>query len=156
MAHHQPSVRALVASLLLSGCARGAYVAPDGPDTARLTVHNATGDVLPLDTFEDPEACSGRLALDRGGIPAGDVWTVRIAAGGPFTLTGRGAMGGVTYCTVAVTFTPASGQAYLAVYQLRGGKCSLQVGRRTSDKYAAKATYVVEPSVRQRDESACR
>ena len=161
-------MRALVATLLLVGCVRSPYVAPDGPATARLIVHNATGDVLPLDTFEDASACSGRLALDRGGVPAGDVLALRIAAGGPFTLTARGSgpmpstpdapgtIGGVTYCTVAVTFNPAVGESYLAVYRVAGGKCFLQVGRRTSDRYAAKPAYVVEPSVRQRDEPACR
>lgn len=155
MAHDQPSVRGLVASLLLCGCARGAYVAPDGPDTARLLVHNGTGEMLPLDTFEDAGECSGRLALARGGVPAGDVLTVRIAAGEPFTLTAHGS-GGATYCTAAVTFVPAAGESYLAIFRLGGGKCFLQVGRRTSERYAAKTAYAVEPSARPRDEPACR
>jgi hypothetical protein len=157
MAHHQSAVRAGLAAVLLAGCARGAYVAPDGPGTARLTIQNASADVLPLDTFEDQAECSGRLALDRGGVPAGDVWTVRIAAGEPFTLTARGsAPGGMNSCSAAVTFDPVAGESYLAIYRMRGDKCFLQLGRRTSDRYAAKTSYAIEPSARPRDEPACR
>lgn len=160
-------MRAALAALLLAGCAHGPYVVPEGADTARLTVHNATAEDLPLDTFADAVACSGRLAL-HAGVPASDVTTVRIAAGGPFTLTARGAgsmpstadapglIGGVKYCTIAVTFEPAADESYLAVYRVSGGKCFLQVGRRASERYAAKPAYVVEASARQRDEPACR
>ena len=135
-------------------------MAPEGPNTARLTVQNATGEELPLDTYEDGKTCSGRLTLHNG-VPENDIVTVRISAAVPFTLTARGAdapglTGGVTYCTVAVTFDPRAGETYLAIYRAGGGKCFLQVGRRTSERFAAKATYVVEPSARQRDEPACR
>jgi hypothetical protein len=146
---------------------RSPYVAPDGPNTARLTVHNGTGEVLPLDTFEDGERCSGRLAL-HGGIPGSDTVTLRITAGEPFTLTARGSgampstpdapglIGGVKYCTIALTFDPAAGETYLAIYRVGDGRCHLQLGRRTSERFAAKTTYVVEGSARQRDEAACR
>ena len=160
-------MRAALAALLLAGCARGPYVAPEGPNTARLTVHNATGEELPLDTFEDGATCSGRLTL-HSGVPSNDTPTVRIPAGELFTLTARGSgampstpdapglIGGVKYCTAAVSFRPAAGESYLAVYRLAGsGKCFLQVGRRTSETYA-RPTYVIEPSARPRDEPACR
>jgi len=148
-------MRAVAAALLLAGCVRSPYVEPEGANTARLTVHNATGEMLPLDTFEDGAECSGRRALDRGGVPAGDVWTVRIHAAEPFTLAAHGS-GGATYCTAAVTFVPAAGESYLAIYRLGSGKCSIQVGRRTSERYAARTAYVLEASARQRDEPACR
>jgi hypothetical protein len=130
-------------------------VTPEGADTARLTVHNATGEKLPLDAFQDGETCSGRLAL-HDGVPGSDTVTVRIRAGEPFTLTARGdAGGGFHYCSAAVTFDPAAGESYLAIYRMGGGKCQLQVGRRTSERFAARTAYVIERSARQRAESAC-
>lgn len=148
-------MRTALAALFLAGCVRSPYVAPEGPNTARLTVHNATEEELPLDTFEDGENCSGRLAL-HGGVPGSDTVILRIPAGEPFTLTARGdAGGGFHYCSAAVTFDPAAGESYLAIYRLGSGKCQLQLGRRTTERFAARPAYALERSARPRPESAC-
>jgi hypothetical protein len=146
---------------LMAGCAAAPYVQPGGPQTARLTVLNASGEVLPLYTFADAESCTGLLALHpRAGVPRGDAFTVRIAGDAPFTLAAKGSTappasfgtGGDAPCSAAATFVPVPGKTYVATYRGTGADCSLVVGERVGQP----AKIVPERSLRIREEPACR
>ena len=154
-----------VVPALLAGCAAAPYVQPAGPQTARLTVLNASGEVLPLYTFADAESCTGMLALHpRAGVPRGDTFTVRIGGDAPFTLAARGSTtppssfgtSGGAPCSAVATFVPASGKIYVATYRGTGDQCFLQVGERVADRAGEPAKIVPERSLRIREEPACR
>jgi hypothetical protein len=151
-----------LAAVLLAGCVAGPYKVPEGAETARLTVTNSSGDPLPLYTFDNAESCAGARSLHpRAGVPMGDSYSLRIAAGAPFTLSAQGTnaeprsfgtAGGAAPCAVAGTFLPKAGRSYLAIYRAGGGGCSLQVGERAPDA----VKYVPEASFRLRTEDNCR
>lgn len=137
----KPRKLALVLTpLLLSACV-SQYVEPQGPDTATMTVQNAGTMNMTLFAYNVAADCSGgRPKLAPQPLPPGQSVTFKVKGNEAFSFfagfgewtvgVGRTPTGKVgvehreTNCFMPITFTPRSGERYLARFIQSEGKCS--------------------------------
>ncbi len=117
----------ILAPLLLAACA-SAYVEPQGPDTATVTIQNAGPMRLAIFAYKVAEDCSGgrpKIA-NTPALDPGQSVSFKVKGNDAFSFFAGFAQSTLikeTNCFMPLTFTPRSGEKYIARFTVSGGKC---------------------------------
>ena len=117
----------ILAPLLLAACA-SAYVEPQGPDTATVTIQNAGPMGLAIFAYRVAADCSGgrpKIANTPRLEPGRSV-SFKVQGNEAFSFFAGFDHATLTKemnCFMPVTFTPRSGEKYVARFTLSGGRC---------------------------------
>jgi len=136
------SGRAIALAILVAlacGCAIQTYVEPTGEDIATWRVENESLFFLTVVAFKDPASCSGSALMNGGKTMA--MATALVASIKPgdrfhFWLAGASSDLPMGYgetrhtCSIAGSFEPVRGAAYVARFASQGTKCHLQFAER--------------------------
>lgn len=131
----------VLAPLSLAACA-SAYVEPQGPDTATVTIQNRGPIGLAIFAYEVAADCSGGRpkVANTPTLPPGQSVSFKVKGNEAFSFfagfgeakigVGTDAAGNIgtrireSNCFMPITFTPRPGEKYIARFTMSGGKCS--------------------------------